>query len=102
MKLVRALTSRRWMIATLLVIAGAAVCIRLGIWQLDRLEKRRAFNARVQTQLNAPILDFTTAVSEVPTVEMEYRKITAVGHYDFEHQIALKINITGMSGGYIS
>ena len=39
--------SRAWILATLLVFAGTAFCIRMGIWQLDRLEQRRAFNAQV-------------------------------------------------------
>ena len=34
---------RKWLLPTLLVFAGTALCIRLGIWQLDRLEQRRAF-----------------------------------------------------------
>jgi hypothetical protein len=50
------LFSRRWILATLLVIAAAAVMVRLGIWQLDRLDLRRAFNARVQAQMSQPQL----------------------------------------------
>ncbi len=34
---------RKWLLATLLVLAGTALCVRLGIWQLDRLAQRRAF-----------------------------------------------------------
>ena len=39
--------SRVWIPATLFVLLGASVCVRLGFWQLDRLEQRRAFNAQV-------------------------------------------------------
>ena len=46
--MIRKMFSRKWILATLLVLAAMGVMIRLGIWQLDRLEKRRAFNARVQ------------------------------------------------------
>jgi cytochrome oxidase assembly protein ShyY1 len=38
------------------VFLGTAVCIRLGIWQLDRLEQRRAFNAQVETMRAAEML----------------------------------------------
>ena len=41
------LFSRRWIPATILVIVGMMITARLGIWQLDRLEQRRAFNQRV-------------------------------------------------------
>ena len=49
--------SRAWLFATLLVFAGTALCIRLGIWQLDRLEQRRAFNAQVESMRAAELLD---------------------------------------------
>ncbi len=49
--------SRRWFLATILVVVGVAVNIRLGIWQLDRLEQRRAFNTRVLAQINQPLLE---------------------------------------------
>lgn len=32
----------RWLVLTLLVITGALVMLRLGVWQLDRLAERRA------------------------------------------------------------
>ncbi|NJC94824.1 MAG: SURF1 family protein, partial [Anaerolineae bacterium] len=38
--------SRKWWLTTLLVLLGTALCVRLGIWQLDRLDQRRAFNAQ--------------------------------------------------------
>ena len=41
--------SRKWLVATFLVFFGTAFCIRLGIWQLDRLEQRRAFNSQVES-----------------------------------------------------
>ena len=49
--------SVRWILTTLLAIAGVAVLARLGIWQLDRLAERRVFNERVLSQLHASPLD---------------------------------------------
>ena len=54
--ILKSMVSRRWIIATILVIAAMGVMIRLGIWQLDRLDGRRAFNARVLAQTSQPIL----------------------------------------------
>ena len=48
----RSLFSLRWLLTTLLVIMAVVVLARLGIWQLDRLEKRKAFNARVIANLH--------------------------------------------------
>ncbi|MBK9049471.1 MAG: hypothetical protein IPL78_00720 [Chloroflexi bacterium] len=41
----RPLINRRWRWLTVVVILGITLLIRLGIWQLDRLDERRASNA---------------------------------------------------------
>jgi surfeit locus 1 family protein len=103
MKNVGAMVSKRWIIASVLVILGTAVCIRLGIWQLDRLKQRRAFNARVEAQIEAPELDLNSSKLDengaVSLFDMEYRKIKAVGNYDFTNQIALKNQYFGNEWG---
>ena len=58
--MLRRMLSRKWLVATILVIAAMAVLIRLGIWQLDRLQARRAFNARVTAQISQPLLELTS------------------------------------------
>lgn len=82
--------SRRWLLTTVLVIAGMAVCIRLGIWQLDRLEQRRLWNARVLAQINQPRLELQGAALEMDLANMEYRPVLARGEYDFGQQFALR------------
>lgn len=89
------LFSRRWILTTLLVLAGVGVLARLGIWQLDRLEARQAFNARVSTQEAAPLLVLdSAALKDITLAEslkgMEYRAVTVQGEYDFSHQVALR------------
>ncbi len=79
--------SRRWMLTTLLVIAGAALCARLGIWQLDRLKQRRAFNFHVYAMRALPALDLPSGGD---LESMEYRTARATGTYDFEHQVAIR------------
>jgi len=81
--------SRKWLFTTLLVFAGTAVCIRLGIWQLDRLAHRRAFNSQVQSMRAAEPLDLN---QEIPSAieSMEWRAVTVTGEYDFENQVALR------------
>jgi surfeit locus 1 family protein len=99
MSLFPALFSRRWILATLLVIGGIALCIRLGIWQLDRLEKRKAFNARVQIQLDASPLNLVNEALNADHYNLEYRQVHATGRYDFEHQIALRNQYYGNEWG---
>ena len=70
--LLRKMFQRKWLILTLLVFAGIALCIRLGIWQLDRLDQRRAFNAQFESARAQPALDLNQEQPEnLP--DMEWR-----------------------------
>lgn len=87
--LLRRMFSRRWLFTTLLVFLGTALCIRLGIWQLDRLEQRRAFNAQVTSMRAMPVLDLNAG--EVDFIAaMEWRTMTVTGEYDFANQVAIR------------
>ncbi len=81
--------SRSWILTTLLVFAGSAVCVRLGIWQLNRLEQRRAFNAQVTSMRAEPMLDLNRSVP-ADIEKMEWRSVTVTGEYDFENQVAMR------------
>ncbi len=82
--------SFRFVATTLLVILAVGVMIRLGIWQLDRLHQRRAFNARVQAQLEQPALILNGDNLNQNLYDMEYRSVIVQGEYDFENQVALR------------
>lgn len=83
------LFSREWILTTVLVLLGTALCIRLGIWQLDRLEQRRAFNAHVEAMWAADRVYFPQDLN-LDLTEMEYRSVCAAGEYDFDEQVALR------------
>lgn len=91
--------SRKWLLTTALVLAGTALCIRLGIWQLDRLAQRRAFNAQVEAMHAAPELNLNHELPENIST-MEWRAVTVTGEYDFENQIALRNQYYGSQYGY--
>jgi len=93
------LFSRKWLFATLLVFAGTLVLIRLGIWQLDRLQQRRAFNAQVESSRTQPLLDLN-AVQPGNIVDMEWRSVQMTGKYDFENQVAIKNQYNNNQYGY--
>jgi surfeit locus 1 family protein len=90
---------RKWLIPTLLVLAGTALCIRLGIWQLDRLEQRRAFNAHFESARAQPALDLNQEQPENIT-EMEWRSVKVTGEYDFANQVAVRNQYYGNEYGY--
>lgn len=91
--------SRRWIVATILVLIGAAVCARLGIWQLDRLAQRRAFNNRVMAQINQPVMQLDDSTAAADLYNMEYRQVTAQGVYDFSQQVAIRNQAHGQDWG---
>ena len=90
---------RKWLIATLLVLLGTALCVRLGIWQLARLEARRAFNAQVQAMRALPALKLNQDGSD-SIQDMEWRAVQLRGSYDFENQIAIRNQYYGGQYGY--
>ncbi len=90
---------RKWLLPTLLVFAGTALCIRLGIWQLDRLEQRRAFNAQFEFARAQPVLDLNLEQPE-NIAEMEWRSVKVTGEYDFANQVAVRNQYYGSESGY--
>ncbi len=65
----------------------AAVCIRLGLWQLDRLQERRADNARIA----AGIADDPVEVESVAGDSTRSRalRVRVRGSYDFDNEVVL-------------
>jgi surfeit locus 1 family protein len=84
------LFSRQWRIATLLVILAIGVQVRLAVWQLERLQERRVYNARVQAQLDQPplTLEASTQLDDLST--MEYRSVVVRGEFDSTQEVALR------------
>ncbi len=100
--MVRKLLTPRWIITTLLVIVAVGVMVRLGLWQLDRLEQRRDFNTRVSAQIEAAPLDLPSSLPDNPQslYDMEYRPVTASGEYDFANEILLRNQVLEGLPGY--
>lgn len=90
---------RKWLLATLLVLAGTALCVRLGIWQLNRLEQRRAFNSQVESMRSMQALNLNQEQPD-DIASMEWRVVEVQGEYDFENQIALRNQYYEREYGY--
>jgi surfeit locus 1 family protein len=70
-----------------LAAVAAAVCVRLGIWQLDRLAERRALNAAVAGRMRAA----PVAPGELPadTAARHYRRVRLAGVPDYAREVVL-------------
>lgn len=90
MNLFLALFSRRWLLATVLVVAASLVMARLGVWQLDRLATRREFNARALEWVDGPLLILDADALQLDLYNMEYRPVEVTGTFVLDDQVALK------------
>lgn len=75
----------RQFLAAVLGLAAAAGCIRLGRWQLERLQFRRDLNGLVISRLSAP----PRSPFGLPPSTRRWRRVIVVGTFDFDHQIVL-------------
>jgi surfeit locus 1 family protein len=85
--------SLRGVLATVFVLVMCGVCVRLGFWQLDRLQQRRARNHAVEVAARMPVLDYDSMTAEA--IEREpglflNRHLRAAGTYDPSGEIVLR------------
>lgn len=85
MTLLKQLFSRRWLSGTLLVLFAMALFARLGIWQLDRLEQRRAQNAALLVALESQPLNLAEPLPAA-LEDLENRLAMVSGTYDFAQE----------------
>lgn len=80
--------TRAGVAGTVLALAVALVCARLGIWQLDRLEQRKQSNAAVAERLAGA----TVTLWDVPqdTTGLLFRTVQIEGRYDVARTIVLR------------
>ena len=71
---------RRDVAGSLLALAAAALCVRLGFWQLDRLRQRRERNATSRAALGLPLLGASGALT---LDSARGRRLRARGVYDY-------------------
>jgi len=101
-QLLRTLFGRKWWWVTLLVMVAMVVLARLGIWQLDRLEQRRAKNALVAAALAASPLDLASETLSDDLSTMKNRQVATSGTYDLDNQLILKVqNWEGRAGAHL-
>jgi len=85
--------SLRGILATAFVLAMCGVCVRLGFWQLDRLQQRKARNHAVEVAARMPVLDYDSMTAEAierePALFLD-RHMRAAGSYDPSGEIVLR------------
>ena len=74
----RQLFSPRWILIHLLIGGLATLMVFLGIWQLQRLDDRRARNAEIELNTTQ---DIATATQDFGTSTDEWRRVVLTGNY---------------------
>ena len=72
--------SRGILWGTLIVLLVAAVCVRLGFWQLERLEQRRARNAATIARMQLPPAELNSITDD--TTGLIFRRVLLNGTFD--------------------
>jgi surfeit locus 1 family protein len=70
-----------------LAVLAAAVFVRLGFWQLSRLQERRAHNDLIRQRMDLPAQPIDQAI-EAPS-DWTFRPVTLQGTFDADHEILL-------------
>lgn len=70
----------------ILTTVAAVVCVRLGVWQLDRLQQRRAQNAIVTERGVAPVLSVADLRGQDTSVT-HWRRVRVDAVADYEHEL---------------
>ena len=87
----------RVIVFVVISVALAALFVRLGFWQLDRLAWRRALNAEVAAHIAAP----PVPVESLPrdSAALRYRRTILRGVYDYANEVIITQRIRGGSPG---
>jgi surfeit locus 1 family protein len=78
------LTKRLWAFVALAVVL-ASICVRLGFWQLSRLEQRKERNALVAARLTGEPIDVAALPRD--TAAAKFRRVRVTGTPDYAHEL---------------
>ncbi len=93
--------NRRVVLFGIAIVIAAAVCVRLGVWQLDRLDQRRARNALVLKRgADAPLS--VSALRRQDTSATHWRRVTVHGVADYDAELVqMSRSQAGAPGVYL-
>jgi cytochrome oxidase assembly protein ShyY1 len=90
----------RWAGLVVFVLVLGAVFIRLGEWQLDRLDQRRARNATTVANEARPVRPLAEVFGRPITDADQWQRVEAHGTFDGEHQFVVRYRSNGDDEGY--
>lgn len=70
---------------TILTLAGLAVLVWLGVWQLDRLAWKRQLLSEIEERMSAPAVRLPEAVTD--PLRWRYRRVAVTGEFLHEREL---------------
>ncbi|AXE38429.1 SURF1 family protein [Acidipropionibacterium virtanenii] len=91
----------RWIGLALFVVVLSLVMIRLGEWQIHRLDGRREANATIRAHRAQPVLDWTAVMRPGTAIsgEDQWKRVRVSGSYDAGHQVQVRYRKVGDQQG---
>ncbi|MEL4504050.1 SURF1 family protein [Luteococcus sp. H138] len=77
----------RWIALVVFVVLLGALFIRLGEWQMHRLDWRRGNNARIVAYQQQPVKPYREVFTHPITDNDQWQRVTATGTFDAKNQI---------------
>jgi surfeit locus 1 family protein len=89
-----ALRQPKWLVTGLVIVGLAALFIRLGFWQLDRLEERRVANETGEARFGAEPVELETllAAADDPAA-IEQRRVVLRGEWDRSEEVLIRSQV---------
>ncbi len=85
-----------WIASHVFVLSCVVVFVSLGLWQLGRLDERKAYNAAVAESQQLPVIPIEDLLPEGPDSDPEaidaaqYRTVTVTGVYDTDAEVLIR------------
>ncbi|HSN10849.1 MAG TPA: SURF1 family protein [Propionibacteriaceae bacterium] len=80
----------RWLGLLVFVVVLGGVFVRLGEWQLHRLEQRKEANATVVAHENNPVIPLSQRGYEPVLDGDQWQRVTVTGTFDAAHQLEVR------------
>lgn len=91
------MTPRPWIPLVLAAIVAVG-CVGLGLWQLDRLDQRRARNAAIEASFQAPAIPAESAATS-PGSAQRFRRVIAAGRWSYGRESVIPARTRNGSPG---
>jgi surfeit locus 1 family protein len=92
----------KWIVATVLVLGLAAVFVRLGFWQLDRLDQRQLQNEIGRERIDAEPVDLADLLAEAEgdLDSLQFRHVLVSGTYDRSQEVLIRSQVEQGQAGF--